>query len=194
MKSEANFLLSIGHSNHQVEKFIHLLIDNDIEGIADIRSVPSSNYSPQFNEIPLQRELKKHSINYAFFGDSLGGRPKDVDCYDDEGHVFYDRVAVKDFFSQGLDELLELSKNCKTAMMCSEGSPNHCHRHLLVSRILLERGIDVAHILPDGLVVDASDILGEQKPQPTLFGEEEMSWRSIQSVSPNIQRQTFSDY
>jgi uncharacterized protein (DUF488 family) len=36
--------------------------------------------------------------------------------------------------------------------MCAEHDPLICHRFLLVSRCLVERGIGVAHILRDGQI------------------------------------------
>ena len=35
---------------------------------------------------------------YVFLGQELGGRPKGSQYYDDEGHVYYDKVAQTDLF------------------------------------------------------------------------------------------------
>lgn len=42
--------------------------------------------------------------------------------------------------------------------MCSERDPLDCHRCLLVSRALAQRGIRVSHILDNGRVVDHTEI------------------------------------
>jgi uncharacterized protein (DUF488 family) len=50
-------------------------------------------------------------------------------------------------------------------MMCSEGDYRHCHRTLLITPVLLERGARVFHIRPDGETIEA-------RPEPkqlTLF-------------------------
>jgi len=181
-------LFSVGHSNHEIDTFISLLNENEIKILVDVRTFPSSRYSPQFNQQVLKSNLSTKGIEYRFFGDSLGGRPSSNEFYDAEGFVLYDRIANSEIFNRGLSELLEISKNSKVAMMCSEGSPDHCHRHLLVSRVLLEKGIEVKHILPKGGLMAAAELLQSQTPPPTLFGEEEMHWKSIQSASHNIQQ------
>ena len=38
----------------------------------------------------------------------------------------------------------------RIAIMCAEKEPLECHRTILVSRVLAERGLSVQHILPDG--------------------------------------------
>ena len=38
------------------------------------------------------------------------------------------------------------------ALMCAEKEPLDCHRTILVSRELVERGLDVCHILADGTI------------------------------------------
>ena len=45
-----------------------------------------------------------------------------------------------------------MGKGYRIALMCSEKDPFDCHRFVLVSRALAERGVTVEHILPDGLV------------------------------------------
>ena len=182
-------LFSVGHSNHDLNDFLELLTENGIEIIVDVRTFPSSQYSPQFNRNFLQKQLRNSGIRYEFLGDSLGGRPDGDAYYDDEGYVLYDQMKESEIFLTGMDQLLDLAKNSRVAMMCSEGVPSDCHRHLLVSRVLAERNpqVQVKHLLPKGGVISSIKLLEDQTPQPTLFGTEELSWKSTQSVSRNIQ-------
>ena len=53
----------------------------------------------------------------------------------------------------------------RTAIMCSEGDHRKCHRHKLITPALLDRGIHVLHIQPDGALVDEN----EEPRQLTLF-------------------------
>ncbi len=49
--------------------------------------------------------------------------------------------------------------------MCSEGDHRRCHRHMLITQTLLERGVHVRHIQSDGTTVE-----GERIPrQLSLF-------------------------
>ncbi len=49
-------------------------------------------------------------------------------------------------FSQGLDELTELSERLRTAVMCAEAVWWRCHR-ALIADVLRVRGVEVVHIL-----------------------------------------------
>ncbi|MBR4553765.1 MAG: DUF488 domain-containing protein [Bacteroidaceae bacterium] len=57
-------LYSVGHSNQSQEEFLELLKKHDVNCIVDVRSVPASKYTPQFNMEPLKRFLKKNGIQY----------------------------------------------------------------------------------------------------------------------------------
>ena len=102
-----------------------------------------------------------------------------------------DGVAETDLFQSGLDRLLDGRKRFRVAILCSEENPAECHRFLLVTRALHDRGADVAHIRGDGVVLSTKEIStfeGWSDPvheEPPLFGEEvKSSWRSTRSASP----------
>ena len=68
--------------------------------------------------------------------------------------VDYPAVMTRDFFIKGIDYLLVLAERAATAVMCSEGDPDMCHRHHLIGRYLVEqRGVRVLHILGDGKTI-----------------------------------------
>jgi uncharacterized protein (DUF488 family) len=50
--------------------------------------------------------------------------------------------------------------------MCSEGDHRQCHRHLLITQSLLQRGVRVRHIQPDGSLVEGV----REAEQLSLFG------------------------
>jgi uncharacterized protein (DUF488 family) len=67
--------------------------------------------------------------------------------------------------------------------MCSEENPAICHRHLLVTRVISDRGVDVLHIRGDGRLETEDEIAPKEK-QGVLFADlEEQSWKSLRSVS-----------
>ena len=72
--------------------------------------------------------------------------------------------------------------------MCSEEDPAVCHRHLLVTRVMSESGVDVQHIRGDGQLQSEAMIPAanhEDRRQGLLFQEmEQDSWRSLRSVLP----------
>lgn len=142
-------LLTIGHSTRSAEAFLDLLVRHSVTAIADVRSVPFSRWTPQFNQDALKRTLKQRGISYVFLGKELGARSDDPSCYV-AGKVQYRRLAGTELFRAGIARLLEGSKTERIAVMCAEGDPLDCHRTILVARELRAAGADVAHILPDG--------------------------------------------
>jgi len=144
-------LLTVGHSNHSIEKFISLLTANGITAVADVRSRPFSRRHPQFNKERLAAELARHTIAYVFLGRELGARTHDPSCYED-GKVQYPRLAATALFKAGIERVLDGAQKYRIALMCAEKEPLDCHRTLLVSRALEGLGASVAHILADGSV------------------------------------------
>jgi uncharacterized protein (DUF488 family) len=177
---------SVGHSNHPLPRLLELLRTTRIDAIADVRSAPYSRFAPHFNRDPLERALKAAGIGYVFLGEALGGRPNGDEYYDDEGHALYGQVAATEWFSRGLDRLLDGAARLRVAMMCAEENPTHCHRRLLVARVLRERGVSVQHIRGDGRL-EAEEELDDL--QFALFTPAAAkTWRSTQSVSPRRAR------
>lgn len=160
---------SIGHSNHDVHKFVDLVRGAGVQVIADVRSQPYSRFNPQFNQEPLRAALLDAGIDYVFFGEELGGRPPEPDFYDAAGHVRYEKVAASDRFRAGLQRLANGSREFRVAMMCSEGDPSNCHRHLLVARALATEGIPVTHVRPDGTTITETELAAQNNSQATLF-------------------------
>jgi uncharacterized protein (DUF488 family) len=178
-------LFTIGHGNHGIDKMVGLLETNGIRTVVDVRSMPFSRYSPQFNKDDLDASLAHRDIHYAFAGKYLGGRPTDPSCYKSgilpgEGtdylhEVDYMEVMKRDWFLKGIQRLLELADMQPTSLLCSEEDPARCHRHHLITRYILAQdpGADIRHIRGDGNVYPAATILKTvNKPvvtQHTLF-------------------------
>jgi len=158
---------TIDHSDHTTAAFVDLLRRHGITLVVDVRSQPYSRWAHQFNRETMARDLQDAGIAYYFMGDTLGGRPADPTLYDPgQERPDYQRVQQTAAYQTGIDQLLELARTEQVALMCSEGDHRRCHRHLLITQTLLERGVRVLHIQPDGTTVE-----GERIPQQlSLFG------------------------
>jgi uncharacterized protein (DUF488 family) len=143
-------VLTIGHSNHSLDKFLGLLRRHDVAVLVDARSQPASRFSPHFTRKALEGAVTASSINYLFMGDALGGRPRPRECYGADGKVDYDRVEAQDFYQRGIEQLLDGIARFRVCVMCAEEDPSHCHRRLLIARTLVRHGIDVLHIRGTG--------------------------------------------
>ncbi len=185
-----SLVYTVGHSSHTYETFLGLLLGHDMEVLVDTRSSPYSKFAPQFDREGLQRSLSRTSIKYLFLGEGLGGRPKGDDFYDSTGRVLYGKRVGDPSFLAGIERLERGMSQFRVALMCGEEDPAHCHRRLMIGRVLVERGHQLLHIRADGRLEEDSQVeKASNKPltqkQPALFAElEEDRWRSTASVSP----------
>jgi uncharacterized protein (DUF488 family) len=165
-------LFSIGHSNIPAERFVAMLCAAGVNAIADVRSTPASRRFPWFSSKNLAPSLQGDGILYMPFGDALGGRPRDAALYHD-GVADYEKMALQPEFCGGLDRLLTVATERRVCLMCAEREPLDCHRCLLVSRALAERGCAVGHILHDGTVephaATEERLLADSGPNADLF-------------------------
>ena len=159
MNDAQPMVFTVGHSNHPPEVFVNLLVRHGVDEVIDVRSAPYSRYAPQFNHEELKRLLEDIGIGYTFRGGELGGRPVDRACYDADGRVQYDRVAATDTFDDALRRVIRVAEENSAVLLCTEKEPLECHRTLLVSRALHERGVSIAHILADGILEDHADAM-----------------------------------
>ena len=178
-------LITIGHSNHTIEKFIRLLEDNGVMTLVDVRTAPASRYNPQFNKEMLAASLDSKYIQYTFAGRFLGGRPSDPSCYksrtlpvdgaDYLHEVDYPEVMKKEWFVKGIARLLEIAGEQTTAIMCSEENPAQCHRHHLIAKYIMREypEIKIIHVRGNGDTFGAASILASvdevRAEQPSLF-------------------------
>ena len=155
-------IYTIGHGNRKQEEFLSLLKQYDIQYLIDVRSQPYSKFNPQFNQREITFFLEANEIKYVFMGDTLGGRPSDKSCYDQEGKVDYESVKTKAFFKQGIERLkTAYDKNVNVAIMCSESKPTECHRTKLIGRFLATDHIFLQHIDEKGIVKDQLTVINE---------------------------------
>jgi uncharacterized protein (DUF488 family) len=149
-------IFTIGHSLHTADVFCRLLLRHEIEIVLDVRSSPYSRRAPHFNRSSLQSLLRDVGIRYSFGGRTLGGRPQDDRLYQ-YGQASYDLMAATESFLASLRRVARGAKSSLVALLCAEADPIECHRFLLVGRALHARGLDVQHILPNGVAEPHAD-------------------------------------
>jgi uncharacterized protein (DUF488 family) len=190
--------LTIGHSNHAIEAWLALLRQHAVEVVVDVRSSPYSKYVPQFDRELMQRSLAQAGIHYLYLGAELGGRPANSSYYDASGHVLYSRLRDDAQFRAAIERLETGMERYRVTLLCGEEDPAHCHRRLLIGRVLAERGHTMQHIRGDGRLESDETVAAEAgKPlidtQPALFAElDEDQWRSTASVLPKKTHESFS--
>jgi len=155
---------TIGHSNHPIERFVDLLKRCGVELLVDVRSVPYSRRFPQFSRERLTKSLDAAGIAYVWEGEALGGKSGSS----------YTAAAARPEFKDTLGRLIERAADTTVCLMCAEKEPLDCHRTVLVSRRLAERGVAIEHLLSDGSVrphVEIEERLLAKKAGGDLFDD-----------------------
>jgi len=148
-------LWTIGHSNRSIEQFLELLTDQQIQLLADVRRFPGSRRQPHFNSENLPQSLANAGITYAHFPE-LGGRRKASSnspntVWRNEAFRGYADFMMTPEFRTGIERLLKLAQEKRTAIMCAEALWWQCHRSLIAD-YLKAAGHTVMHIMAPGKV------------------------------------------
>lgn len=170
-------IYTVGHSTHPLDFFLELIKTVDINCIIDVRSIPASAYSPQYNQNSLKNFLRFNNIEYLHFAEEFGARRTDVDLLDSKGKLDFEKVRNTKEFIRGVERVRQgEDRGFRIALMCSESEPLDCHRYSMVSIGLENNGFDVKHILKDKSLKTNADLEREllkkyekKIPQSNLF-------------------------
>lgn len=153
-------VFTIGHSTHTWKDFLELLRTHGVKRVIDVRSIPRSRYNPQFNREVLSAKLRSARLGYVHLR-KLGGLRH---ARRDSPNMGWRNTAFRGFadymqtsdFEAGLERLIKLAKQKRSAVMCAEALPWRCHRSLIADALVI-RGIRVV------------DIVGEKRSQPHVL-------------------------
>jgi len=147
-------IYTIGHSTRTFDELVEALRSFGVRLLVDIRTIPRSRHTPQFNREALSRRLPRRGIRYWHLKDLGGLRKPHADSRNTAWHNasfrgFADYMETEEFSAA----LRELRKNAReegpAAVMCAEAVPWRCHRSL-VADALTARGDSVFHIMGPG--------------------------------------------
>lgn len=147
---------TIGHSTRGVAAFVDLLRVGGVERVVDIRTVPRSRTNPQYNEDMLGPALAEYQIAHGRIA-ALGGLrsrvpqvpPQVNGWWENRSFHNYADHALSADFRQGLEALVALGRERRTAVMCSEAVWWRCHRRIVADH-LLSLGETVFHLMDKG--------------------------------------------
>ena len=171
-------IYTIGCSNRSQDELLTALKKYSIQVVVDVRSVPYSSFTPQFNQEPLRKLLTDNKIIYISFANEFGARRIENSVYINNT-VDFNKVSQLDIFKKGVDRVLDgLKKGYVIALMCTEYNPIDCHRFSMVSRAFSKiPNISITHILNENKCISNEELeekmLNEFKLQPELFETKE---------------------
>jgi uncharacterized protein (DUF488 family) len=148
---------TLGHSSLPLADFLGLLQKKSIERIADVRRYAGSRAHPHFSPEPLSLALAGADIDYCPFPE-LGGRrsPNPASTNTVWRHPAFrgyaDYMETADF-RNGLERLVQIAGERRTAILCAEALWWRCHRSLIADA-LKAQGMLVMHIMSNGKTVE----------------------------------------
>ena len=180
---------TIGHSTRDLSKFLDLLGSFGVKQLVDVRTVPRSRRTPQFNADQIARPLKAAGIHYVQLA-ALGGLRRPVH---DSVNTGWHNASFRGFadymqsleFQRGLERLKKVASRRPTAIMCAEAVPWRCHRRLIADA-LTAGGARVMHIFSahrsqEHTLTPFACVKGERITYP----EDPRSGSSIQPCAPS---------
>lgn len=151
----AEELWTIGHWTCPEATFLRTLAGADIDLLVDVRSLPGSRRSPQFDREVMPEWLGEAGVDYLHVPE-LGGRRGRQREVDERVNAGWRSASFKNYadytlsagFEAGLDRLTSMARERRVAIMCGEPMPWRCHR-LLIANTLTARGWAVWHLMTD---------------------------------------------
>jgi uncharacterized protein (DUF488 family) len=155
-------IFTIGHSTRTLTDLEALLRQVAVRMLVDVRSIPRSRTTPQFNKDTLPGALAAAGIGYRHIP-ALGGRRHRRKDASPSLNAYWRVAAFRNYadyaeteeFRAGLDALRELARDERCAIMCAEAVWWRCHRRIITD-YLLAGGTRVEHIMGLGQVVPAT--------------------------------------
>jgi uncharacterized protein (DUF488 family) len=139
-----------GHGIRTSDELIQLLRRAEVQTLVDVRRYPGSRRNPQFNRDALEQALEAAGIRYRH-AEVLGGRLSGVPGEERFGCIrtaafrtYAARMGTPEW-QEALASSLEEAAPC---FLCAETDWRRCHRQL-IAELLVARGHDVLHLLPD---------------------------------------------
>jgi uncharacterized protein (DUF488 family) len=160
---------TIGHSNRSLDEFVGMLAEAQVQLLVDVRSFPRSRTNPVFNIDRLPENLANLQIGYRHFPALGGRRSKQPNIGEVTNAMWrvqsfhnYADYALGDEFAAALNELVQLGRDRRLALMCSEAVWWRCHRRIITDYLLLN-GHAVDHLMGPGQITSANPTPGAQR-------------------------------
>jgi len=144
-------VFTMGFSNRLWEDTVEILANHHMQRLVDIRTLPGSRRTPQFNLENLEQKLPEAGVEYLHLK-SLGGLRKPIKdstlnaAWKNDGFRAYADYMQSTEFETALETLVRLLTEKRTVYSCTEAVFWRCHRQL-ISDALHIRGFRVGHIM-----------------------------------------------
>jgi len=130
-------IFTIGYEGTTVGEFLAALQQAGVERVIDVRAVPNSR-RPGFSKTPLRNALAEVSIDYVHLralGTPADGRAAArAGRHEELERIYAGQLELPEAMAQGA-QMVELSREKPSAVLCYERDPSGCHRTLLLDSV-----------------------------------------------------------
>ena len=130
-------IFTIGYEGATVGEFISALQRAGVERVIDVRALPLSR-RPGFSKTPLKGALEEAGIEYVHFKalgtPSEGRTAARAGRHADMARIYAGQLELPEAMVQAA-QMLEMTSEKPSALLCMEREPEHCHRSLLLSAV-----------------------------------------------------------
>jgi uncharacterized protein (DUF488 family) len=145
---------TFGHGTATQDELLERLRGAGIEQVVDVRIAPGSRRHPHVGRDAMAVWLPAAGVGYRW-EKRLGGFRKlapdspDIALRNESFRAYAGHMRTPDFRA-AIDTLLAEAAETAVAVMCSESVWWRCHRRLVADFLVLARGAEVQHLMPDG--------------------------------------------
>jgi uncharacterized protein (DUF488 family) len=149
---------TLGTDHRKQFDFTRLLGKYGIQVIFDVRRTPEAQ-EEYFRRDGLQQLCAGQHVDYVYLGNELGG----------PGRGSLREWTGSEGFARGLSIIGRKAASRVCCILCSERSPESCHRRTVGDR-LAGSGIDIVHIIDDNEVWRPSAAVDSSPHRPASAG------------------------
>src|SRR4051812_6132700 len=139
-------IFTIGYEGTTVPEFIAALRSAGIERVIDVRALPLSR-RPGFSKSALRAALEEACVEYVHLkalGTPADGRAAArAGRHADLERIYAGQLELPEAMVQGA-QMLVLASEKRSALLCMEREPAHCHRTLLLNAVAPDA--DIVHL------------------------------------------------
>ena len=145
-------IYTIGFTQKTAEQFFETIKDNEIELLVDVRLSNRSQLAGFTKGNDLEYFLQKicgtdyiHCDEFAPTKDLLGRYQKGVTSWEEYETEFHEIMERRGAYKKFLNRFKNYNKVC---LLCSEPTPNQCHRRLVAEKIKStdEKSVEIIHL------------------------------------------------
>jgi uncharacterized protein (DUF488 family) len=137
MSNRGPGLVSVGYEGRTVDDLVEVMVAQSVQVVADVRLTPLSR-KPGLSKTKLSAALAEAGVEYLHFrplGNPRENRAPFANGSVETGVRRFQELMKEPTSSACLDELAELARTHRVAVLCFERDHDRCHRQVVTAEV-----------------------------------------------------------